>query len=650
MPSEVTVEIDRKWLELSLAQQAVWLDSKLSGSSVYQLGGWARVAASLDEAAVRQSVSLVMARHDGLRLRVDDELPRQWLDESVEPPMAILDLPGGVSNPDEAFQAHVEELFSSALPLGDQPLFRIELIRAGENLNFILWRFHHLIADTASVSITLSHWFNAYEALTSGTPQELASPSSYLKVISSDAAYLESAAYHKDLAYWTNRFDPLPPPLIADMELRETADRKVPIAEWQIKGNAFSEFEAAVKAAGTTVQRALFALFAVTLGRRYGQTDIVSGVALHRRELANRHAIGMLAGVIAMRCEFDLFWTLAECVQAFSEQLDRDLRHHRLPVDILSRALGLTGTGRAGLFEAVMSYMPSERAFDGSVMEGLPVVTGDVATKEASPIGLHAKELTSGVALTIVVNTDFVDPAEAQKLLTLLQFACEKFVHDQAARFENLLTITAPEQCLLLADGTQSKADFERGTLHGLFAAQAMRTPTALAVIGPDGQSLSYAELDAQATRLARQLVANGLKPERVVGVRMERSSETIIALLAILKAGGVYLPLDPAYPRNASITLRRMPGPRSYSNRFSIYTAKRICPLVQQSEQSRLHRLHFWHHGTSRKAWLFHMRQRSISHLPAGRAMTRWASEIGCWPAYRWVSMCQSVSCCCLC
>ena len=105
MQSDLNVEVDRKWLELSLAQQAVWLDAKLSSSSVYQLGGWARVAAPLDEAAVRQSVSLIMARHDGLRLRVDDELPRQWLDESVEPPISTIDLvwsggdPTGVSRP-----------------------------------------------------------------------------------------------------------------------------------------------------------------------------------------------------------------------------------------------------------------------------------------------------------------------------------------------------------------------------------------------------------------------------------------------------------------------------------------------------------------------------------------------------------------------
>jgi amino acid adenylation domain-containing protein len=549
MQSDVTVEVERKWLDLSLAQQAVWLDAKLSGTAVYQLGRWARIAAPLDEAAIRQSISLVMARHDGLRLRLDDELPRQWLDDSVEPPLTVIDLPVGDGDPDAAFQSRVERLFESAFPLGDRPLFRVELIRAGENLSYLLWRFHHLLADYASVSIALTHCFNVYEALTSGTTQDLAPPSSYLKTIAADGAYLESAAYHKDLAYWSTRFDPMPPPLIED--LGSGGGRNVPAAEWTLEGDAFARLQNAAKAAGTTLQRALFALFALTLGRRYGQSDIVSGIALHRRDLANRYTIGMLAGVIAVRQQFDSHWTLEECVQAFSEQLDRDLRHQRLPVDILSRALGLAGTGRAGLFEAAMSYVPNERAANRAGTEGFPVVIGVVTTKEASPISLHAFELDAeqGVNISVGVNTDFLDAAEAGKLLALFQSALESFASAPETRFEELAPVTPAEREIVVEAWNRTDAPFENGTLDGLFSAQARRTPHVIAIAGRDGQELTYAELDGQSTRLARQLAANGVCPERVVGVRLERSSETIIALLAILKAGGVYLPLDPAYP-----------------------------------------------------------------------------------------------------
>jgi amino acid adenylation domain-containing protein len=478
---------------------------------------------------------------------VDDELPRQWLDESVEPPLRVVEL-GGQGDPDEAFQAYTEEVFASPMPLGDHPLFRIELIRAGENLSYLLWRFHHLIADWTSVSITLSHWFSAYDALSSGTMGELAPPSSYLKTISSDAAYLESAAYHKDLAYWSNRFDPLPEPLIADMEPRAHSERKVPAMKWTFTGAEFAEFQQAAAAAKTSVQRALFALFAVTLGRRYGQSDVVTGVALHRRDLSSRHTLGMLSGVIPVRCAFDPFWSLTECVQAFSEQMDRDLRHQRLPVDILSRALGLSGTGRAGLFEAALSFLPAEQ---GSGLDGLPVVTGIVSTKEASPISLHASEMPggAGVTITIAVNPDFVEPMEAGTLSVLFRAALERFSHEPELQAADLHPVSRAERHLVVEGWNATATQFDEGTLDSLFSAQVRRTPQAVAVVGRDGVSLTYAELETRSTQLAGWLVERGVGPELVVGVRMERSAETIIAFLGILKAGGVYLPLDPGYP-----------------------------------------------------------------------------------------------------
>ncbi|HEY4051581.1 MAG TPA: condensation domain-containing protein, partial [Acidobacteriaceae bacterium] len=537
---------ERDWLDLSLAQQAVWLDAKLSGPSVYQLGGWARVATPFDEDAVRQSVSLIMARHDGLRLRVDDEMPRQWLDRSTDPPLTIVDL-DGQSDPDEAFHAHVEKVFATEMPLGDHPLFRIELIRAGPNLNFLLWRFHHLIADAGSVLIAGTDWLNAYQALTSGTPQELAPQSSYLGTIKSDAAYLDSASYHQDLVYWMSRFDPLPPPLISDMKVQASAVRGVSATGWALEGEAFARFRESARAAGTSAQRALFALCAMVMGRRYGQWDVVSGMALHRRDAANRHVIGMMAGVIAVRCHFNSSCSLVEGVQEFSEQVDADLRHQRLPVDILSRALGASGIGRTGLFEVAMSYIPAERGPVWSGDEAAMITTGEVVSKEASPISIHAAELAAGNGLHVYVsvNTDFLDGAVAGTLASLFQSALEEFVREPNRRIEDLESILQSERVQVVEEWNQTQALFSQGRLEGLFSEQVCRTPDGLAVVGQDGVELSYAELEGRSTLLARHLVARGVRPGEVVGVRMERSTETIVALLAILKAGGVYLPLD---------------------------------------------------------------------------------------------------------
>ena len=214
MWQDLTDDTSRTWLDLTLAQQAVWLDAKLGGSTAYQLGGWLRSEAPVAESTLRQSLVFVMARHDALRLRVDDELPRQWLDESADVPLEVIDV-DGADDPEAHFLRHVERAFARGFQLGDQALFQVDMMRFAAGPTYLLWRFHHLIVDSISVGLTLQHWFSAYQAMAGGAPRDLAPPSSYVQTIASDASYLASAHYQRDLAYWTARFDPIPEPLIA---------------------------------------------------------------------------------------------------------------------------------------------------------------------------------------------------------------------------------------------------------------------------------------------------------------------------------------------------------------------------------------------------------------------------------------------------
>lgn len=549
VPELLADATSREWLHLSLAQQAVWLDSRLSDSSEYQLGGWMRIPEVLDEEAIGRALALVMARHDALRLRVDDELPRQWLDTSAEPPLTIFDLPAE-ADPDAAFEAHIDRVFATPMPLGDEPLFQVHLLRA-KGLSFILWRFHHLIADSASVAITQQLWINAYETLTSAEPQELAPTSSYLKVLAADSAYVNSTAYDQDLAYWVSRYDPLPPPLIADMEPRRVVERQLPTASYRIAGDELAALHAAAELAGTSAHRTLFALFIVALARRHGQWDIISGIALHRRDAASRFTVGMLAGMIGVRCQFEGYWTLEEAVQAFSEQFDTDLRHQKMPLDIVARNLDLASRGRSGLSEVAISYIPGansqEATSDKSDSHG--ITGGAVSTREASPISFHLADGEDGFDLEIAVNATYLDAAEASSMLDLLRVTLATFCKAPRTRLEELPTLTPGERALVVDSWNDTTQPFPVGTLEALFAAQVQATPGAIAVLSAEGAALTYRELDARSTTLARQLVAAGIKPGQAVGVKMPRSTETIIALLAILKAGAIYLPLDPAYP-----------------------------------------------------------------------------------------------------
>ena len=448
---------ERRWLELSLAQQAVWLDAKMSDPSAYQLGTWSRIGIDLDEAIVRQATSIMMARHDALRLRVDDELPRQWLDESVTPPVFVAELPGDL-DPDLAFATYLEEAFAPAMPWGDHSLFQLHLIRTGHGLCFLLWRFHHLIADSISISLVMKFWTATYATLISDTPFELAPSSSYLPVIASDTAYLSSSAYKQDLDYWLARYDPLPSALIESESASPLTDRQTVSADCSIDGDVFAQLERSARTAGVNIQRILFALFTLTISRRYGQSDLVTGIALHRRDQTNRNGLGMFSGVIAVRSTVNPKSSLLTFVRDFNVQVDSDLRHQRMPVDQISRALELFRLGRARLFEATVSYLALDRIQGDPEMDDLPITVGAVPTQEASPLSFHVTDFVhgSGLAIRLGVNTHLHDGAEAAVVLGLFQSVLLQFVTTpnapaQSLNFSRFVpqvpldTVTSPE-------------------------------------------------------------------------------------------------------------------------------------------------------------------------------------------------------------
>ncbi|MDE1175178.1 MAG: condensation domain-containing protein [Edaphobacter sp.] len=443
---------DRKWLELSLAQQSIWLESKLNPGAALQLGGWARIEGELDDHLARQAMSLVMARHNALRLRVDEHEPRQWIDESMEAPF-VTSIVAASDDPDRAFQQYMTADFASPMPLGDHPLFCITLIRDSEGqFTFLLWRFHHLIADSVSASMTMRHWTEAYLSLSEDVPGTLAARSSYEEVIASDVKYLASDIYRADLDYWTRRFHPLPPVLIVERSTTDAVTHEHFYSDWMIEGQQWIDLNTLADTYSISSYRLLFVLFALVVSNRYGVTDLVAGIALHRREPSNWQSLGMFSGVLPVQFAFKGSESFAQTARRWGFQIDQDLRHQRFPVDHLARALGLFRAGRARLFDLVLSYIPSERIRNDSLDEGMPIRSGTVAATEASPISLHVTELPSEqMQVRVAVNPNIVHGSEANYLMSFLHEICKSVLHSPNTPAENLLSINGREHAIVVA-------------------------------------------------------------------------------------------------------------------------------------------------------------------------------------------------------
>jgi amino acid adenylation domain-containing protein/non-ribosomal peptide synthase protein (TIGR01720 family) len=518
----------------------VWFDLQADAAPLgYQLGGWACLEHAIDVELERQAVSLIMARHDALRLRIDANMPRQRLEPSVAPPVAVTDL-SQAEDPDEAFRGFAAQAFESSLPLGDAPLFHIDLVRAGAARWYVLWRCHHLITDAISIANLLARWSETYAALAGESDGELAPGTSFVGLLRADAAYEASPRHEADLAYWRERFSKPPARLFAPRPRAPAA----PPEKWSLSGPDYHAFVAACRGCGVTTQRGLLAVLAIVLARMLSRRDIAIGLTLHRRDFATRDVIGMLAGVLPVRCGIDPSAALADNVKAIGAVLDHDFRHQRVALDALGRALGHT-RALGELFDVVISHLSRDAIF-GPRESSSEMYRGP----EMTPLALYATEhLQHGcIEFELNANPGFVDAPMCRSLAAGLRRAITAFVETPELPADDFDPLDETGLSLTVSQAHGPKQAFPAAPLASLFAQQVARTPHAEAV-SDGGRTLTYAQLDAASDALATALQVRGVTIETVIGVALHRSLETVLAMLAILKAGGVYLPLDPAYP-----------------------------------------------------------------------------------------------------
>ena len=531
-------------LPLGLAQRSVWLDSHLAGSGGYLLGGWLRTAHDVDQDVLRASLQALVDQHDALRVRVDPLRPQQWLADNAALPLQCVQLEDcdDEAKADALFFEQIAGLFEQPMPFGDAPLFRILFLDCGA-FRYLGWCFHHIIADSITVALALDYWRDAYLRAT-GQGGSAPTSTSMVDALQADAAYADSQEFSRDLKYWVRRFRELPPPLIEDLSpqpqsraIARTATRRI---------DDTGALKAAAEALDMPPARALFGLFLQALARRYGRRDVVCGMAVHRRNRHTMRTLGMFAGVVPVRVTFEDWWSVADGLQAFNEQAVSDLRHHRLPLDVLRRELDGQDGGGARVFDVVMSYVPGVPAKD----DDAKIVAGVVNSREACPISLHVTDdpATGQLTFRIAINPDFDDALDAQALADLLHETQAAFVADEWIGFEQLPRLAQCERAAL-EDLEQRVIEFESGRVEAHFLRSVAQRPDDTALVDVDGALTTYAELENATGQIAAHLKADGVSPGDVVGVRMARSADTVKALLGILRAGGVYLPLDPSYP-----------------------------------------------------------------------------------------------------
>ncbi|RON52260.1 hypothetical protein BK666_02495 [Pseudomonas frederiksbergensis] len=556
LPEIVTVSREEA-LPLSFAQQRLWFLAKMEGgSAAYHMPAGLRLRGTLDTDALQRALDRIVARHEALRTTFVQD-PGADAFQRIAPAecgfaLRQYDL-RGQADAEVQLQVLAAEEEAELFDLEHGPLIRGRLIRLNAQDHVLLVTMHHIVSDGWSIGVLTTELAALYEAFRHG----LDDPLPALAVQYADYAvwqrrWLSGEVLQTQNNYWQQTLADAPALLMLP------TDRPRPVQQ-DYAGAALSvTFDTSLTADlknlsqrhGTTLYMTLMAGWAALLSRLAGQDEVVIGSPVANRLRAEVEGlIGFFVNTLAVRVDVSGAPNVETLLARVKAQTLGAQAHQDLPFEQVVEVLNpVRSLAHSPLFQAMLSW---QTANGGDLVLGdLKLETLDLTNRVAKfDLSLELGEVGGQLLGTLEYATALFDERTVQRYLGYFERVLRGMVADDQAQVDRIELLDAGERQRVLVDLNATRAPYPRDkTIHQLFEAQAEAQPDAIAVVF-DGEQLSYAELNRQANQMAHHLIGLGIRPDDRVAICVERGAEMLVGLLAILKSGAGYVPLDPAYP-----------------------------------------------------------------------------------------------------
>ena len=535
---------------LGSAQQRLWfLDQVHRGNSAFNIPASIRFAQSPDAERVRRALQTLVDRHESLRTRFPlvDGQPCQVIAAHQTVQLEIDALPAGIG-----LETLAEAEARTPFDLVAGPLLRARLIDLGPDGAALLLTLHHIIADGWSMKVLFRDWLAAYESDAELPPLAV----QYADFAAWQRVHTGSERYARQLAYWQRQLGDhlngfsLPsdkPRPAVQTHNGSTLRKRLPAALTR-------RMRALARRQGVTVFVTLLAAYQALLSRYARQHDVVVGTVVANRDRAEFEAlIGFIVNVVVLRTDLAGDPRFADILQRVHKGVLDAYSHHGIPFEVLVDVLQPPrDTSRSPLFQVAFDMRDPEITRTQASGVTLGVMEPDLG---AAQYDLHLTLEESHDAEPVLTalwqfNTDLFERATIERMAGNFETLLAAGVEQPGQRLSQL-DLLSPDELKFLGRWNQRAAPFARDAcLHQLFERHVERAPQRLALVH-GASTLTYAELEARSNAWAQRLQSLGVGPDVLVAVCLERSIDMVVAMLATLKAGGAFLPLDPAYPQD---------------------------------------------------------------------------------------------------
>ncbi|NPD22374.1 non-ribosomal peptide synthase/polyketide synthase, partial [Corallococcus exiguus] len=542
-------------LPLSFAQQRLWFIDQLEpGTATYNIPFALRVQGALDVPALEQAFHALLHRHEALRTTfvVRDAEPFQEIHPAGDFHLTLVDL-GALPVAEREAEAQGRAAAEAARPfdLSRGPLLRASLIRMDAREHVLLMTMHHIVSDGWSMDVLVREVAGLYGSFVQGRSSPLPKlPVQYADFAVWQRSWLQGEVLEAQLGYWKQQLSGAP----ALLEL--PTDKPRPAVQSQRGASlpvhlplsqALTDF---CQREGVTPFMALLAAFQVLLSRYSGQEDVSVGTPIAGRTRGETEGlIGLFINTLVLRSHVAPDTSFRQLLAQVRDTTLAAYEHQHLPFEKLVEELQpQRSLSHSPLFQ-VMLVLQNAPVSELSLsdLSFQPLARDSEATK--SDLTLSLSQSPHGLTGTLGYRTDLFEPSTVARMVEHLRVLLEAAIASPGMPVSELPLLTDSEKQRLLADFVSTEAPLPpHHSVHSLFEQRAALHPDAPAV-ACDGQVLTYGELDARANQLAWHLRSLGVGTDSCVALCLERSVETVVALLGVWKAGGAYVPLDPAQP-----------------------------------------------------------------------------------------------------
>lgn len=540
---------------LSLSQQLIWsINNESSNTIIYNDAFSLVIHEDVDAEIIQKSLNEIIKRHEILRtvFGVEDGIPYQKVEKTFNFPLEVINFKENIDDKDKRVKQLCENAMKKPFNLKNGPLIKAIFFRMDEKEAVLFFVFHQIILDRESaINILIPEFESLYDSMKLNKASLLSIPGlQYGDYIFDQKEKINQIYLRESLNYWKKKLkntQPLELPI--DYCYKDQISYEGKRICFTIPSSITRSLRNLSIYKGVTLLTILVSSINLLLNKYTNQEDIVLGmIKSDRTNYKGEKIMGNFINPIILRSDLSKISNFTELISEVNSTILDTYNYQQMPFEKLVSCINEECcTGRSQLFQVAIDFQPKRPKLKHLWDINLFDVNSDIAKFELS---FSFDEYDDQVLCAIEYRTQLFKDETIKKMINHLNKILELIIEKPTINFNEICILSNKEYTQVMESWNKTSVKFNNKCLHDLFEEQAVKTPFNIA-IEYKNEKLTYEELNNRANQLATILLKYGVKSNELIAIYMDRSIEMVVSMLAVLKIGAAYVPIDPGYPKD---------------------------------------------------------------------------------------------------